>query len=123
MNEPSGLFDEIFSSMIAGSIRTCACGRTTFNPDGGWDWEEGELENLHAQAKADPEKFREVDYSVGTYDFGDGEIVIGCPCGRAVVMEQFLIAEAERIATYIRRRHEKIIERSKRIVKELGGSK
>lgn len=123
MKEPSELFDEIFASDLAGSRRTCACGRTTFNPHGGWDWGEGELEFLYAREESEPDRYRQVDHSVGTFDFGTGEIVIGCPCGRALVVEQFLIAEAERIAMYIRKRHEKIIERSRRIVNTLGGSK
>lgn len=121
MQDPSDLFEEIFSSNISGSVRTCACGRVSFNPDGGWDWEEGELEDLFAKAKSEPDRYQASDYSVGTFDFGTGEIVIGCPCGRALVVEQFLIAEAERIALYIRKRHEAIIERSRRIVNTLGG--
>lgn len=119
-NEPSELFDEIFQSCLAGSLRTCSCGRTTFNSTGGWDWEKGELEELHENAKTNPERYTDVDYAVQVYDFGIGEIVIGCPCGRAVVIEQFLITEEDRIALYIRKRHQAIIKRSQSILSTLG---
>jgi len=119
VREHSKLFEEVFASDIAGAKRECVCGRVIFNPDGGWDWDEGELEDLFVQAKRDPDMFIAVDYSVQTFDFGTGEIVIGCPCGRALVIEEFSIVESARIARYIRRYHEARIGRSREVLTTL----
>jgi len=97
----SQFFEDIFDSRVGSSVRTCCCGRVYFNPDGGWDWEEGLLEELYAEAEKDPDKYRALDYPVGYMMINDQTVVYNCPCGTAERYEGFLVKHARQIATYL----------------------
>jgi len=67
-------FQEAFRSGCSGCRRECECGKVYYNPDGGWDWNEGELEDL--------EKYNAIalDYTVGTLVIDGEEYVTDCDC-------------------------------------------
>jgi len=58
-----------------GCVRTCECGRVFYNDGGGWDWEEGELEELKANPNA-----TEIDYTPGDLEFDGKRYVDACDC-------------------------------------------
>ena len=82
-----------------GCRRNCSCGITTYNPDGTWDWEEGELEALRKDKNA-----IEVDYSVPSVEIDGKEFVVGCPCNGLYKYEGFIWANRELIVQYLRLR-------------------
>jgi len=107
----SELFEEIFDSRAGSCMKTCCCGRVFFDPESGiGDWEEGELEELYAKAKQDPDKYRELNYPVGYVTIDGQDIVYNCPCGTMVRYERFLVRHARQIATYLNRRAELLRE-------------
>jgi hypothetical protein len=70
-------FIDAFGSGGAGCVRECACGRVFFNSNGGWTWEEGELEQLQADPNAS-----DLDYSVSAVIFEGVEYAADCICWR-----------------------------------------
>ena len=94
------IFEEAFRDRgFVGSRRDCACGNIVYNSDGGWDWEEGELEGLAKNLKA-----TDVDYSVGTITFEGKEYCLDCNCWhkRAVMIFGFLMAHNSPIVALFR---------------------
>ncbi len=69
-------FERGFSTRSAGCRRVCECGREFYNPGGGWDWEEGELEALAAGTAT------ALDWSVGALYLEGKEYVLDCDCWR-----------------------------------------
>ena len=102
----SELFADAFSSHSGGCVRDCACGRTYFNPDGGWDWGQGELEELRRRAAEHPDQCVEVDYTVTAMVVGGEEIVDGCCCDLARWYENLICQYSAQITTYYRGRAE-----------------
>lgn len=105
-------FIEAFGSRGSGCIRECACGRVFYNSDGGWDWEEGELEKLLADPTA-----TNLDYSVSTVLFEGKEFVPDCLCWRprAHRVIKFLQAHDQEIAAFLaaeKKRLTRIAERA-----------
>jgi hypothetical protein len=76
----------------------CACGREFFNSDGGWDWEEGELDKL----LEDPNTTN-LEYSVGFVEFEGVSYVMACDCWveRAEQVCNFIDGHAHEIASYL----------------------
>jgi len=104
MKEPSEEFNRACEEYMTsgGSRRTCECGMTFYNPDGGWDWNEGELEEL--QAKEERGEATSVGYTVTAMSIDGKEFVIGCPCNGLRQYEDFIWAYRELSALYIRNR-------------------
>lgn len=46
------LFCDVFSPPYSGAVRFCHCGKIYYNPDGGWDWNEGELEGYEKRPQS-----------------------------------------------------------------------
>jgi len=67
-------FEIAFASGGSGCSHECQCGKQFYNPDGGWDWEEGEIERLE---KSGAER---LDYSVSTVIFEGKAFVLDCTC-------------------------------------------
>ena len=107
---PSEDFEDAFSSHEGGSIRECACGRLYFNSDGGWDWEDGELERLQKLAIKDPEGYADLPYTVTGVEVNGQFFVDGCKCGHPARYERFLADNAGGIADYLNRRAKRISE-------------
>lgn len=67
-------FIRAFHSGGGGCRRQCECGREFYNSDGGWTWNEGELERLEASAATD------LDHTVETLVVEGREYCIDCTC-------------------------------------------
>ena len=93
------IFEEAFKNMTAGHYRQCACGEEYYNSNGGWDWEEGELEALEKDKKA-----TDLDYSVGTLSFEGKEYCLDCKCWhkRALMIFGFLMSHNSPIVALFR---------------------
>ena len=91
-------FIEGFSDSVGSCRGQCSCGVTFFNPDGGWNWEDGEIEALRSSGA------REIGDSVGTITFEGGVYVVDCDCWRprAKMISRFLDSHALKIAAYLR---------------------
>jgi hypothetical protein len=74
-------WEECFRLPCAGCRELCPCGKEYYNPGGGWDWEDGELEKL----EADPNAFV-VDYSIGRIEFNGQQYADACDCWKAVAL-------------------------------------
>lgn len=99
------ILEEAFRDHTAGSRRECDCGKIFYNSNGGWDWEEGELEALEKSESA-----TDLDYSVGTMTLEGKEYCLDCGCWhkRALVIFGFLMAHNFAIVALFRavKRHE-----------------
>ena len=91
----------------SGDIRTCLCGRTTFNSEyqqGGKG--EPTLEELRSKVETEPDKFLEVDYSVPSmhlhYGEKSGDVVIGCSCELAIKIARQWLASRHQIKALLR---------------------
>lgn len=119
----SEMFEDTFTSGCSHCVIECACGRTYFDDYNTYDWEEGELEELEAKAKAHPDKYVAVDYSVGTFTLFGVEFVCGCPCtcGKPREYESFILKHARKIAAYLNKKAEGLKKTAKQIeVREVG---
>jgi hypothetical protein len=95
---PSERFEDAFDDGVGWSRVTCQCGQTYYNSDGGWDWEDGELEALRKDPKA-----TDVDYSVSEMTVNGKTYVTGCPCTAELVrVENFIRAYRYKIAAYLK---------------------
>jgi hypothetical protein len=92
-------FKEAFHTGVGGCRRKCECGVQFYNTDGGWDWEEGELEELEADESA-----RDIDCTVSTVYFLGMEYVYQCDCWHedAEKIMNFIDDHAHCIAQYLR---------------------
>jgi hypothetical protein len=98
MSEVLENFERAFETHSGGCRRECECGRVFYNPNGGRDWEDGELEKLAGDGNAQP-----VEWSVETISFEGKEYVSDCNCwhARANVIIGFLNSHAGSIAKYL----------------------
>lgn len=86
------------------------CKRETYNPNGGWDWNEGELEGLDRRNEEDSDKCIAVDYSVGIAYLDGKQYVVGCPCNSARRYEDWIWSHRILIAEYFKLKAERISE-------------
>ncbi|MFH1309499.1 MAG: hypothetical protein ABIH85_02325 [Candidatus Omnitrophota bacterium] len=100
-------FKRAFSPPVGSCSAQCACGRFFYNPDGGWDFEEGELERL----EADPEATA-LEYSVGYIEFEGTIYVLDCDCWieRSKKIIQFIDSHASSIVEYLKLEKERKLE-------------
>lgn len=96
------MFQKVFGIHCSGCRRECACGRIHFDiSDNGWDWDDGELENLRVGAKEKPDQYFKQSGAVQTMLIDGMEFVMDCPCGYALKVETFIRQNAERIKDYL----------------------
>jgi hypothetical protein len=90
--------------------QTCICKRVHFarSSAAGWDWGEGELEKLNANALKKPDLYFPDDQndSISWMDLGRGPVVWGCPCHGAAPYENFIWQFKDEILTYLSLRAE-----------------
>lgn len=110
---PSEEFERAFSGSGSCRVECGFCGREEYNSNGGWDWEDGELEALEADPNA-----TDVDYTP-TYGYLNGKVYLhGCPCNQARRYEDFIWSHRHGIADYLKARAElemKDAERNKQV--------
>jgi len=91
-------FERGFSTRTVGAMRFCPCGRIFYNPNGGWDWDEGELEALAANAEATA-----VEWACGEVRIDGAEYALDCTCwharGRQIL--GWLLNHDEEIAAFL----------------------
>ncbi len=106
MTELSTEFEENVGGRGGHLMMTCQCGVTYYDAtnEGGWTWEEGELEELDKQAETD-------DKMVGINHDGVHSIVImgtpyvfGCPCEYAQKIELVAWELRDQFCRYYRAR-------------------
>lgn len=92
-------FEEAFRDRMTGAVRECECGRVFYNSDGGWDFEEGELESLEKNSNA-----TDLDYSVGTLTFDGTPYCLDCSCWQSKAQKFILWLNGHRseIAEYFK---------------------
>ena len=111
----SPLFKKVFDSG-GGSMRECACGKIHFDSSvNGWDWEDGELEKLILNSKAQPGIFVERDGTVSCMEVFGQEIVYGCDCNLAEQWEKNINTHAVKIAEYLNKRAKLMREQADKI--------
>ena len=93
------IFEEAFRDHCTGSRRECDCGKMFYNSNGGWDWEDGELEALEKSNTA-----TDLDYSVGTLTFEGKEYCLDCSCWhkRALMIFRFVMTHNSPIVELFR---------------------
>lgn len=103
-DQPSEAFEEAVSTG-GGIVATCEhCKRVHFEDDErAGDFEEGELERLRAEAKADPDKTI-ANGGVRTGEIDGCTVVIGCPCNALRKYEDWIWNHRRLIATYLPKR-------------------
>jgi hypothetical protein len=86
-----------FRGGISSCRMTCACGKEFFDIEGDWDWEDGELDELHADPNATP-----VNGSVSEIEINHNTYVTDCNCwhDKAEKMVNFMDSQAIRIRDY-----------------------
>lgn len=96
-------FMNAFDMHTGGCSGRCECGRLFFDDseDGGWDWNDGEREELQAKAKAG--EATALDYGVGYVQFEGRQYAWDCDCWhqRAAVLIGFIDGHAREIAEYL----------------------
>lgn len=97
-----------FNGSTGGCRNKCHCGKEYYNEDGGWDWEDGEIEKLE---KSDAIN---VEYSIGVVQFEGKEYVDVCDCwhDRARHIKGFLDTHTWGIAEYFKLKKADLLERA-----------
>lgn len=90
-------FERGFTTNSAGCLRECACGKWYYT-NGGWDWEEGELDALAKNPNAYAR-----DYAIGEVAFEGKVYANACDCWhpRALQLIKFIDGHARAIAEYL----------------------
>lgn len=105
---PSLDFEDAVSDSVTTSAATCElCGRLTFNYDLERDGDEGEWELYLKGSEQDPDKFILVDYSIPLGRVGGFQVVLGCPCNKLRLYEEFIWDHTGEIALYLDKRLKK----------------
>lgn len=98
-------FKEAFHTGVGSCRGQCECGVQFYNSDGGYDFNEGELEELEKMSDS-----RDIDCSVAFVDFEGIEYVYQCDCWeeRAMKIMQFIDDHSHGIAQYLRLEKERM---------------
>lgn len=103
-NEQQSRFSHAFSSDRTLCVTDCSCGRVHFvSANGHGDYERGELEELQAKAKAEPDKYiEETEYDHIDTAYLDGlQLVPDCQCGKYKKYCDWIESHAESLAQYL----------------------
>lgn len=112
MDEVSDSFQEAFRAGFGTPVHACDfCGVTIFGSGDGVHFDEGELEDLRAKAKVQPDKYIEWSdcdgVSVGRIN--EKEFILGHKCPNQLRYEKFLWDERDAIIEYLKgRMHDEI---------------
>ena len=107
-------FEKAFNTSSGSCCLVCECGKVFYNDtfDSGWDWEDGELEELQNNPDA-----TNLDWSVGGVIFGGTEYVIDCNCWheKAKDFMDFLDKNKNSIAEYFKQEKKRLLGESNAI--------
>lgn len=92
-------FKEAFDIGAISCRGICECGRVYYNSDGGWDWEENELELLETDNNA-----FDLDCGIAVVKFMNKEFIYQCDCWFNVADKfmQIIDNHAFQIAQYLK---------------------
>jgi hypothetical protein len=98
-------FEKAFSDHVGSCRGSCFCGRVFYNSDGGWTFEDEELEGLAANTKA-----TDLPYTVGFLTFEGATYIDACDCWwpRAKKIAQFILMHAAGIAEFLSLERERL---------------
>ena len=119
MKKPSDIFlDALAESGMHGTCRaTCQmCGVEHYASNAGYDFEDGEIEALDADANT-------VDHGQASVSMGyiDGkQVVVGC-CDGVRKYEDFIVANRDVIVRFLKKRAERIKDNAEREAKLIEG--
>ena len=90
-------FENAFKTSRGSCQGVCECGKQFYNSDGGWSWEEGEIEDL------EEENATNLDWSVGFVRFEGKEYCRDCNCWhrKAERLMSFIDSHSHQIANYL----------------------
>jgi hypothetical protein len=96
-------FASAFRDRVASCRATCACGREFFDPDGSWDFEDGEIEKLDAV------KATRLTYAPGYLTILDTVYVDACDCWHKIAIRvgAFLLEDIEKVGAFYRAERER----------------
>lgn len=91
-------FEQAFDSGCGSCRGDCCCGKTFYNPDDHWDFEDGELDELEANQNATG-----VDHAIGFVIFEGRYYLNACDCWheRSKQIMDFIDAHAREISKYL----------------------
>jgi hypothetical protein len=106
-------FITAFNSGVGSAIQTCQYGKTYFSSDGGFDWEEGQLERLQVHDDTIDTGIYAVEY----LEFERSLYVIDCNCwhDRAEKIMAFLDFHAEKIGRYYQEERRRLQSEAQRL--------
>lgn len=85
----------------AGPVRDCQlCGRVWFDATGEF-MEEGELDDLLAKQKSDPDKYHSMDQQIHDGQIEGLQVVINCDCNGLKVYESFILDHQHLICDFL----------------------
>ncbi len=98
-------FQEAFHTGTGSCRGECECKNIFYNSDGGWDWEDGELEALEADPMA-----TDIDCTVSFVEFQGIEYVYHCECWhrQAEKIMEFLDKHSHGIANYLTKEKQRV---------------
>lgn len=110
-------FIAAFTDQSGGCRRQCDCGTIYYNSDGGWDWEEGELDELESNQNA-----IDCSFTIGTLSFGGKEYVETCDCWHASAMQMMAWVDSHShcLARYINGEREAALKRAEAMALIIG---
>jgi hypothetical protein len=120
--EPSKAFEDAFRDHIGTSDATCElCGRHVFGGTGTLGYELGELEGLRAKAEKDPDRYVEVPYDGVSLGRIEGkQTVLGCPCNRLRMYEDWVWGHRRQIIEYLKKRIKERLEDAETEAESIG---
>ena len=107
--KPKKTFYDAFKVPVGSCRGTCNCGKVYYNSNGGWDFDENEIEQLKLMGATD------LDYSIGFIEFEGLTYIYDCECWheRAVKIQSFIDGHSHQIAAYINGEAKAIYEAAK----------
>lgn len=90
-------FEEAFSDDSASCRGFCQCGKGFYNTDGGWDWEDGEIDEMKKNG------YVEIPYAIKTIYFEGKEYIDSCDCwqDRATALISFIQSHGHSIVDFL----------------------
>ena len=94
------LIEEIESAFrqdVSSRDGVCHCGRKFMNSDGGWDWDDGEFDNMRKDG------FEDIPYAIGWILLEGKGYIDSCNCWhkRAKIIGRFLLTHRDGIASFL----------------------
>lgn len=96
-HKPKQTFFDAFKLPVGSCRGVCNCGKTYYNSNGGWGFDDTEIEQLKVMGAID------LDYSVGFIELEGRTYIYDCECWheRAIQIQSFIDGHNHQIANYL----------------------